>query len=121
MLNWEAAKFVPAVGYECYRDGARRRHIDEFRARHQEVVSAAKFIVDGLDQLTRSGRLSRPVDFAVGTIRLIEAMDRYLHWQDDVLLPLARDVLDDDRLNGMVEALFEQPVLTAPGPGILLS
>lgn len=109
MLEWEASELALALVRERHHDGARYGSVDEFLTRHQQIVSHVIAVVDGLDHMSRGEPPSQPVGFAIDVVEFVDAMEGYLRWQDDVLLPLARRVLDRDRLAGVAAALAVRP------------
>ena len=119
MLEWEATDFAPALVHERHHDGARYGSVDEFLTRHLQITSSVIAVVDGLDQISRGEPPARPVEFAIDVVRFVDAMEGYLRWQDDILLPLARRVFGHDRLAGVTAALAEQPDLAIPEMRIL--
>ena len=114
MLEWEASELASALVRERHHDGACYGSVDEFLTRHQQIVSHVIAVVDGLDRMSRGEPQPQPVEFAIDVAEFVDAMEGYLRWQDDVLLPLARRVLDRDRLAGIATALAARPDFAAP-------
>lgn len=114
MLEWEALEFAEALVHARHHDDTRYGRADEFLARHQQIVSSVPVVVDLLDQMSRSEEPARPAEFAINALQFVDALESYLRWQDNVLLPLARRVLNGDQLASVVEALAERPDFADP-------
>lgn len=113
MLEWEAADLASALVHERHQDGARFGSVEEFLVRHHQILASIIAVASGLDQISRGAPPSRPAEFAIEALQFVDTLESYLRWQDDILLPLARRLLDRDRLANVTAALTERPDFAA--------
>ena len=79
--------------------------LTQLRQEHERDRDLVLKIIDDLRAICAEVPIGLPSDFRINALMLVERWRRHLDWENQTLLPLAREVFNDSDMRALLQAM----------------